>query len=235
MIGIIGGANFLLAELQVTEERKVDTSYGDPSAPFLLGKLAGKEVAYLSRHGLQRLPPHRINYRANLAAFKDLGVSRVIGVNSVGSLKREILPGFVLIPHDFLCPWEVISIHEVRAVHITPTLNAELRNLLVRGAAEARVKFYNGGIYVHTRGPRLETKAEVAMLSQFGDVVGMTMAHEATLSQEFGLAYASICSVDNYAHGLVEEPLREEEIARSARENAAQIERVLLKALERME
>jgi len=81
-------------------------------------------------------------------------------------------------------------------------------------------------------GPRLETKAEVAMIAQFGDVVGMTMAHEATLCQELGLAYASICSVDNYAHGIIDEPLREEEIARRARENAAQIEKVLIRALE---
>jgi 5'-methylthioadenosine phosphorylase len=235
MIGLIAGANFIPAGLEEGKQRKVETRYGDPSDSFTLASLAGKEVAFLPRHGSQRIPPHRINHRANISALKILGVSQVIGVNSVGSLKREIPPGSILIPHDFLCPWQILTFHEDWAVHITPVLNQELRGVLVRGAAEARVHFWNGGIYIQTVGPRLETKAEVAMLSQFGDVVGMTMAHEASLCQELGLAYASICSVDNFAHGLVEEPLREEEITRKARENAAEIQKVLMKALESME
>jgi len=232
MIGIIGGANFMPAGLEKAEQAKVETRYGEPSDVFLLASLGGKEIAFLPRHGAQRMPPHRINYRANISALKILGASRVIGINSAGSLKKEIPPGSVLIPHDYLCPWQTLTIHEDRAVHITPALNAELRTILVQAAAAAAIKFRDGGIYIQTMGPRLETKAEVAMIAHFGDVVGMTMAHEATLCQELGLAYASICSVDNYAHGMVDEPLREEEIARKARENAAHIEKVLIRALE---
>ncbi|MDH7500161.1 MAG: MTAP family purine nucleoside phosphorylase [candidate division NC10 bacterium] len=232
MIGIIAGANFMPAGLEKAEQTKVETRYGDPSDDFLLSPLGGREIAFLPRHGSQRMPPHRINYRANISALKILGASQVIGINSAGSLKREIPPGTVLIPHDFLCPWQILTIHEDRAVHITPALNAELRAVLVRAAAASGIQFRDGGIYIQTMGPRLETKAEVAMIAQFGDVVGMTMAHEATLCQELGLAYASICSVDNYAHGIIDEPLREEEIARRARENAAQIEKGLIRALE---
>ena len=234
MIGIIAGANFYPVALEGVEQRKAETPYGEPSDLVTLASLGGKEIAFLPRHGSQRIPPHRINHRANIFALKSLGASQVIGINSVGSLKKEIPPGWILIPHDFLCPWQIVSFHEDRAVHITPALNEELRGFLVRAAAEASGKFVDKGIYIQTIGPRLETKAEIAMMSHFGDVVGMTMAQEATLCQERALAYASICSVDNYAHGLMDTPLLEEEIARRARENVAQIQKVLLRALENL-
>jgi len=232
MIGIIGGANFVLGGLEKAEQTTVETRYGEPSDAFLLASLAGREIAFLPRHGPQRMPPHRINHRANISALKILGASQVMAVNSVGSLKREIPPGTILIPDDYLCPWQILTIHENRTVHITPALNHELRAILVRAAAKAGIEFRDGGTYIQTMGPRLETKAEVAMIAHFGDVVGMTMAHEATICQELGLAYASICSVDNYAHGIIDEPLQEEEIARRSRENVAQIEKVLIRALE---
>ena len=235
MIGIIAGANFSVAGWENAERRAVETPYGQPSEPISLASVAGKRVALLFRHGSQRIPPHRINHRANLSALLSLEVSRVIGVNSVGSLKRDIPPGSIVIPHDFLCPWQVLTFHQDRAIHITPTLSQEMRAVLVRAASEAEVKFQDGGIYIQTLGPRLETEAEVAMLSQFGDVVGMTMAHEATLSQELGLPYASLCSVDNFAHGLIDMPLLAEEIARGSRESLGQIQKVLFRALENME
>jgi 5'-methylthioadenosine phosphorylase len=144
------------------------------------------------------------------------------------------LPGRIVIPHDFICPWQILSFHEDRAVHITPVLDEDLRAVLVRAAADASVSFVERGIYVQTIGPRLETKAEIAMMSHFGDLVGMTMAHEATLCQERAMAYASICSVDNYAHGVIEAPLLEEEIRRRARGNVTQIQKMLVRALEMM-
>ena len=232
MIGIIAGANFYPVDWEGVQQRKVETPYGEPSDLITLGALGGKEIAFLPRHGSRRIPPHRINHRANTFALKSLGVSQVMGINSVGSLKKEFPPGWIAIPHDFLCPWQVVSFHEDRAVHITPALDEELRTVLVRAAAEMSVKFVGHGIYIQTIGPRLETKAEIAMMSHFGDLVGMTMAHEATLCQERALAYASICSVDNYAHGVVDTPLLEEEIAKRARENVAQIQTVLVRVLE---
>jgi 5'-methylthioadenosine phosphorylase len=231
MIGIIAGSNFH-PPLEGGEPTKVETSYGEPSDLVTLGSLQGEEIAFLPRHGSQKIPPHRINHRANIAALKSLGISQVVGIHSVGSLKKEVSPGWIVIPHDFLCPWQIVSFHEDRAVHITPALDEELRAILVRAAAEAGINFLDRGVYVQTIGPRLETKAEVAMMSHFGDLVGMTMAHEATLCQERALPYASICSVDNYAHGLMDRPLLEEEITRRARENVAQIGKVLTRALE---
>jgi len=232
MIGIIAGGSSCPVALEGVEQRKVESPYGEASGLVTLGFLGGREIAFLGRHGSERIPPHRINHRANIFALKSLGVSQVIGIHSVGSLKEGIPPGWVVIPHDFLCPWQILSFHEDRAVHITPALDEELRAVLVRAAVEARVNFVDRGVYVQTIGPRLETKAEIAMLSHFGDLVGMTMAHEATLCQERAMAYASICSVDNYAHGVIDTPLREEEIRRRARENVAQIQKVLARALE---
>jgi len=234
MIGIIAGGSSCPVALEGVEQRKVESPYGEASGLVTLGFLGGREIAFLGRHGSERIPPHRINHRANIFALKSLGVSQVIGIHSVGSLKEGIAPGWVVIPHDFLCPWQILSFHEDRAVHITPALDEELRVVLVRAAVEARTNFVDRGIYVQTIGPRLETKAEIAMLSHFGDLVGMTMAHEATLCQERALAYASICSVDNYAHGVIDTPLREEEIRRRARENVAQIQKVLARALENL-
>ena len=119
-------------------------------------------------------------------------------------------------------------------MHIIPVLDAGLRERLIHAAAGSGVDVSPEGIYVQTIGPRLETKAEIAMLRGFGDVVGMTMAHEATLCQEVGLAYASICSVDNYCHGIIDTPLTAEEIIQRAGENVATINTIVIQVMEEM-
>jgi len=235
MLGIIARGNFFLEGMVAAEKKGVETPFGEPSTHFSLGQLRGKEVVFLPRHGPHGIPPHRINHRANIYALKKLGVCEVIGVNSVGSLKKEIPPGWIVIPHDYLSPWQIVTFYENQAVHITPALHEGLRELLIRAAAKSGANFLKEGVYIQTIGPRLETKAEIAMLRNFGDVVGMTMAHEATLCQELGLGYASICSVDNYCHGIVEGPLSEEEISQRAKENAVQINRILSLMMEEME
>ena len=232
MLGIIAGGNFSLEGLEPVEEKGMDTPFGKPSAPFTIGYLKGKEIVFLPRHGPLGIPPHRINHHANIYALKRLGVSEVIGVNSVGSLREGIPPGWVVIPHDYLNPWRIMTFYEDQAVHITPVLDERLRELLIRAAAATGASFVKEGVYVQTIGPRLETKAEIAMLRNFGDVVGMTMVHEATLCQEVGLAYASICSVDNYCHGIGDRPLTQEEIFQRAAENAVQINKLLIRMME---
>ncbi|MBW2039020.1 MAG: MTAP family purine nucleoside phosphorylase [Deltaproteobacteria bacterium] len=234
MLGIIVGGNFSPEGMEVMERKGMETPFGEPSDNFTIGHLKGTEVTLLPRHGPQRIPPHRINHRANIYALKRLGVSEVIGINSVGSLREEIPPGWVVIPHDYLSPWSVVTFYEHQAMHITPALDERLRELIIRAATKAGINFVKEGVYIQTIGPRLETKAEIVMLCNFGDVVGMTMPHEATLCQEVGLAYASICSVDNYCHGIGERPLTEEEISQRARENAAKINNILLRMMEEM-
>ena len=234
MLGIIAGWGTPPAEMEIGETREMETPFGEPSDHFAIGLLAGKEVVFLRRHGTEEIPPHRINHRANVYALKKLTVTEVIGINSVGSLSKQVPPGHIVIPHDYCSPWAVMTFYERGVVHITPVLDAALRERLIQAAARANVAYKQDGVYIQTIGPRLETKAEIALLKNFGLVVGMTMAHEATLCQEAGLAYASICSVDNYAHGITEAPLTEKEIAIKAQENAATIRRILLRVLEDM-
>jgi 5'-methylthioadenosine phosphorylase len=232
MVGIIAGGNFSPAAMESTDVKVMETPFGAPSDRFTIGRLGGKEVTFLPRHGPERIPPHRVNHRANIYAFKKLEVTEIIGVNSVGSLREELPPGWIVIPHDYLSPWGIQTFYEHHGVHITPCLDAVLRGRLIRAAQGAGVAFVSEGVYIQTIGPRLETKAEIAMLRNFGHVVGMTMAHEATLCQEVGLAYASICSVDNYCHGITAQPLTEKEIAHQAQENAAVVNKILIRVLE---
>jgi len=234
MKGIIAGGNFSPAGMEAAKQETMETPFGAPSDHFIIGRLGGKEVVFLSRHGPEGTPPHRINHRANIYALKKLEVTEVIGVNSVGSLRKELPPGRIVIPHDYLSPWAILTFYEHHVVHITPSLDAGLRHSLIQGAQGAGAACATEGVYIQTIGPRLETKAEIAMLRNLGHVVGMTMAHEATLCQEAGLAYASICSVDNYCHGIVDTPLTEKEIVDKARENAAVIHTVLLRVMEEM-
>ena len=234
MLGIIAGGYVSPEGIEVVEKRKMKTPFGESSDHFIIGRLGGQEMAFLPRHGPEGIPPHRINHRANIYALKKMEVAEVIGVNSVGSLREELSPGWIVIPHDYLNPWGILTFYEHQAVHITPVLDAGLRERLIRAARGAGADFTQEGIYIQTIGPRLETKAEIAMMRGFGDVVGMTMAHEATLCQEVGLAYASICSVDNYCHGIVDKPLTAEEIIRQAKENAATINKILIQVMEAM-
>jgi purine nucleoside phosphorylase len=234
MLGIIAGGSFSPAGMEVAEKQTIKTPFGEPSDHFTIGTLKGRDIIFLPRHGPQGIPPHRINHRANIYALKKLGVTEVVGVNSVGSLREELAPGSIVIPHDYLSPWGILTFYEHQAVHITPALDAGLRERLIRAAAGSGVNAVHEGIYIQTIGPRLETKAEIALLRGFGDVVGMTMAHEATLCQEVGLAYASICSVDNYCHGISDTPLSVEEITQRAGENAATINKIVMQAIEEM-
>lgn len=230
MIGIIAGRELSLPI--EGEWRRIDTAFGTPSADLLVGVLNGKDVAFLCRHGKSGIPPHRINHRANICALKELEVKGVIGVNSVGSLRGDISVGTIVIPHDYLSPWSILTFYEQEAVHITPLLHQGLRGVLIDAAARTGARLVTKGVYVQTIGPRLETRAEISMLKRFGDVVGMTMAHEATLCQEMGIPYASICSVDNYCHGIGETPLSADEIAATGKQNATLVREILIRAVE---
>ncbi|MDD5723652.1 MAG: MTAP family purine nucleoside phosphorylase [Syntrophales bacterium] len=183
---------------------------------------ASEMVIFIPRHGVDsknRIPPHRINHRANLVAMQDMGVEEVIGINSTGSLKRDLEPGMIMIPGDYISLSEAPTIFNDKAVHITPALNQEIRQKLISISEKLGLDVRGNGVYWQTSGPRLETKAEIMMMSQFADIVGMTMASEATIAAELGLSYAAICSVDNYGHGLVEKPLSAAEITEGARKN----------------
>ncbi len=229
-LGLIAGSAYrdLLSGKDAQIER-ISTGFGEA---FIW---LAASLAFLPRHGLENdIPPHRINHQANLSAFKKLGVSQVIGVNSTGSLRKTLPPKSLIIPDDYINLWGIKTVYESEIRHITPGLDPGLRALILRAASQKGIDVADGGIYIQTTGPRLETKAEIEMLKSFGDVVGMTMANEATLAKELELAYASICHIDNFCHGIAETPLRQEEIASTARQNVNTVERLIHAILEEL-
>jgi 5'-methylthioadenosine phosphorylase len=219
-IGVIAGTVFLNEKgiFHDGEERLVNTPYGLADV-FTLGG-----AAFIPRHGHDtehHIFPHEINHRANFTALRDLGVREVISVNSTGSLQKRLKPGTLVVPDDYILLNEPPTTITGRARHITPSLNEEVRQRLIETARRAGVEVATKGTYWQATGPRLETKAEIRMMTQFADIVGMTMASEAVTAQELGLKYAGLCSVDNYAHGLVDKPLTMEEIVAHANKSAS--------------
>jgi 5'-methylthioadenosine phosphorylase len=205
-LGIIGGTSLLFSPLPDLEKRQIDTPFGN--AELMVG-----DVVILMRHQ-QDLPPHRINFRANLAALALAGADRIIAFGSSGSLNHDIAPGSLVIPTDYLSLAEIPSIHDHAVAHVMPELSPELSQELRRLIPAARL----GGTYVQTRGPRFETVAEIAALSRFADLVGMTLASEATLARELGMPFAAVCTVDNYANGLADGVLTWDEVLEISRQ-----------------
>ncbi len=211
-VGIIGGTSLLDAGFIGKLERKnMENRHGE----VLI--LQSEDVIFIPRHGEGReIPPHKINHKANISAMEENNVKHVIGVNSVGSLKKEITPGSIVLADDYISLWDTPTFFDKEAIHVTPLLDEDLRKNIIKNAGKLDIKIIERGIYFQTHGPRLETKAEVRLMKNYADVVGMTMASEATLARELGLRYASICTVDNYAHGIIEERLDFEEIVKEA-------------------
>jgi len=228
-IGIIGGTSLLGTSIGDFKGEWIETEYGKTYA------LKGKDAVFIPRHGKERkIPPHRINYRANIKAFELGGVKNIISVNSAGSLKRELKPGSVVIPDDYIGLWNIPTFHDDEIVHITPELDGELRQSVIKAAKDLGIGVIPNGIYFQATGPRLETKAEINLMKNFADMVGMSLASEATLAQELGIGYASICSVDNYAHGVVEERLDFEKVVVEASKDRGDLRKLLLKLIEEL-
>jgi 5'-methylthioadenosine phosphorylase len=222
MLGIIGGTSLLFSTLPPLEKQTVSTPYGP--AEILSGSMV---MLMRHQHGL---PPHRINHRANLAALAISGVDRIVAFGSSGSLKTKIAPGSVLIPTDYISLTDIPSIHDHDIEHVRPEISKDLAQKLSELVPSARF----GGVYVQTRGPRIETAAEVCALGRIADVVGMTVASEATLACELGMEFAALCTVDNYANGLGGKVLTYEHILSTARENRARTEEIVEQIIRNM-
>jgi 5'-methylthioadenosine phosphorylase len=166
-----------------------------------------------------------INYRANILFLKKTGVRFVFAFNSVGSLKKEIVPGSFFIAADYM-DFNPPTFYDKSLQHITPEISDFIQNKFEIILKKLGLN-YKKGIYFQSKGPRLETIAEVGMIKKFADVVGMTMGSEATLAQEIGLEYASLCSVDNYANGLFGRPLREDEIIKKQKKSTRYIDKII--------
>jgi len=226
-LGIIAGTNLFESRLfERCKRKKVKTRYGRVDMFFK------DNIVLILRHGYNNgIPAHRIDHNANLTALHKAGVHSIISVTSVGSLKIKYKPTDIMVPSDFIGIWNIPTFYDSKPVYVTPELDDSLRKKIIEAARKAKIKVITKGTYVQTPGPRLETIAEVKMLSHFGDVVGMTMASEATLANELNLRYANISSIDNYANGISNKKLDFDQIKINAKKNSFRIESILKKIM----
>lgn len=247
MIAILGGSGLdRWPQLGALTPKTIDTPYGAPAAPLLCGAVQGVQVGFLPRHGAgHSLPPHRINYRANLWALKAAGARAVVAVATVGAIPADMPPGALALPNqivDYTHGREATFFDggmdgtggRVEHVEFTEPYHAGLRAALLEAAVGAGIGVIDGATYAATQGPRLETRAEVDRLERDGcHLVGMTGMPEAALARELGLPYACLAVVANRAAGRgAVSPLAEIERHLAAGIGAAQ--RLLLAALPRL-
>lgn len=203
---VVGGSG-LEKLFQTAEQIHVDTPYG--ASTLSVGKIANKQVAFLSRHGIDHsIPPHRINYRANIRAIYDLGVERIVATNAVGAINREFKPGQIVIPHDFVdfTKSRCTTFYDdapVTHIDVSEPYCPELRKTIIESAGKLEIHVHESAVLVCTEGPRLETPAEIELFRRIGcDIVGMTGVPEVVLARELEMCYASVCYVSNMAAGI---------------------------------
>jgi 5'-methylthioadenosine phosphorylase len=205
-IGVIGGSGlYKMAGLKVREERRLSTPFGDPSDPYVLGELEGRQVAFLPRHGRgHRLLPTELNYRANIFGFKQLGVEQLISVSAVGSLKIEYKPTDIVVPDQFYDRTRhrvdtFFGNGLVAHVSLAKPICPRLIDVGVTAARAAGATVHRGGTYICMEGPQFSTRAESEIYRSHGaDVIGMTNLQEARLAREAEICYVSLSMVTDY-------------------------------------
>jgi len=243
-LAIVGGSGFTkLHELTVTRQEVVHTPYGKPSAPLTHGVFGGRRVVFLPRHGPDHtIPPHRINYRANLWAVKSTGVDRVLAVAAVGGIHRDLGPGALVVPDQIIdYTWGRdhtlfdTGLSHVTHVDFTQPYCDQMRQLLLRAAAAVGQPVAQQGTYGATQGPRLESAREIDRLERDGcDMVGMTGMPEASLARELGLCYACCAVVANWAAGRGLGPITMDEIETQLTAAMVKVRTLLAGALQLM-
>ncbi len=205
-IGIFGGTGIYDSWLlQDTKEVSIDTPYGKPSDAITLGTFNDRKIAFMPRHGKKHIiPPHMINFKANIFAFKELGVKRIIAPSAVGSLKEEITPGHFALPSqflDFTKSRDGSFSENGRVIHISVAepFCPELKDVILNTAKNQNFSIHSDCTYVCIEGPRFSTKAESKFFRSTGaDIIGMTLVPECQLAREAQICYASISTVTDY-------------------------------------
>ncbi len=211
MLAIIGGRGLTqLANLKITHQQVMRTPYGEPSGAFLFGTLNQHEVIFLARHGYgHTIPPHLVNYRANLWVLREQGARKIISVATVGGIRADLRPGVIVVPdqiidysHDRDSTFFEARDKPFSNIDFTFPYSTTLRNQILRSAETAQQPCVDGGVYAATQGPRLDSIAEINRYERDGaDMVGMTGMPETALAKELELDYAAIAVVANYAAG----------------------------------
>lgn len=211
MLAIIGGRGLTqLVNLEITHRQVMRTPYGEPSGAFLFGTLNQHEVIFLARHGYgYTIPPHLVNYRANLWALREQGVNDVISVATVGSIRADLVPGSIVVPDQIIdyTHGRDATFFDSRDksysnIDFTMPYCPRLRQRILNGAREVGQTCLDGGVYAATQGPRLDSIAEINRYERDGaDMVGMTGMPETALAMELEMNYAAIAVVANHAAG----------------------------------
>ena len=214
-LALIGGTGlYKFPGLEDAERHAVDTPYGHPSDSIVVGQLGRRRVAFLARHGESHtIPPHRVNYRANVWALHHLGARRMVGVNAVGGIRDDMGPRVLAVPDQIidytserLTSFCDVAGAEVKHIDFSEPYSGALRRELLAAAASVGIEVVDGGCYGATQGPRLETRAEIARMRRDGcDLVGMTGMPEAALARELDIEYGCIALVANWAAGCGDE------------------------------
>ena len=210
-IAIIGGTGLTkLADLSIVRREVHVSKYGEPSAPLVRGTLDGVEILFLPRHGAgHTIPPHRVNYRANISVLHSAGIKKVLAINAVGGISEEMCPQSIVVPDQIIdYTWSRAhtffdeGLDEVTHIDFTQPYCGELRQEIIQAAGKSNIGIIDKATYAAMQGPRLETAAEVNKLENDGcHIVGMTGMPEAALASELGMCYASIAVVANKAAG----------------------------------
>lgn len=239
-IGIIGGTGFGSPDiLENATRQKVHTPYGAPSSLPITGKIRGIDVVTIARHGLRHtITPSLVNFRANIWAMKELGVSHIIAVTAVGSLREEIEPGHIVFPDQFIdrttkraCTF--FEGHEVCHIPMAEPFCEKLRLVLAETADRLTLKNHKQATVITIEGPRFSTRAESRMFRLWGaDIINMSTVPEVILAREAGLCYATVAmSTDYDCWHETEEPVSWELIQKTMEQNAANVKRLILEAI----
>ena len=236
-IGIISG-HALPGLMKNSEHLQLETPYGD--VQIEVATIASHTVFFIPRHSDSgNLPPHKVRYRANIQAFAVSHVDCILSLGTVGSMKKNIAPGDIVVPHDFLdfTKTRPYTFYDEKRVHVDMTnpFCPSLRDLLIQNINEIKkISSHTKGIYLTTEGPRLETTAEIQFFSKAADIVGMTVVPEVILAREKNICYASLCIVCNMATGL-QEKLSAQEIKTLYREKEPVLTKILQMTIESIE
>lgn len=239
-LALIGGTGLnAIKNLKISHRQMVQTPYGEPSSPIIFGKINQREIAFLARHGSgHTIPPHQINYRANLWALKEIGIESIVAVASVGGIAASLAPATIVIPDqliDYTYSREHTYCAEYNVNHIDFTFpyDDDLRQSLIKAAESAAIELITSGTYAATQGPRLETAAEIRRLAQDScTMVGMTGMPEAALARELGIAYACCAVVANWAAGINNQSISMVEIEKNLVEGMHKVKRIIEKFTE---
>jgi 5'-methylthioadenosine phosphorylase len=243
VLGVIGGSGLYRIEaLKDTETKEIETPFGKPSSPVVIGTLGGKRVAFLARHGIGHfISPTEVNYRANIYALKSLGISQVISISACGSLREDYAPGHIVIPDqlvDFTRNRRRTFFGEGIVVHIgsAEPFCFELSEQLQQATMQAGATVHKGGTFITIEGPRFSTKGESNMFRAWGmSIIGMTASPEAFLAREAEMCYATMAHVTDYdVWHVSEETVSVEMVIRTLQANTSLAQKAIEILLENL-